>query len=933
MCKSTLKFVTGFFGAIVFQASFHHGLTAQSNLAIKDSTQVAVIQSIQTRFESDSPSELPDFQKHVIPLLGKLGCNGRACHGSFQGRGGFQLSLFGYDFAADHAAMMDESTGRIDLNDVDESLVLAKPLDADLHEGGQRFEKGSWEHHILRNWIASGAINHSNPPQLLNRLEVVPSEIEFKKHDPSVELKVLAHWEDGTVEDVTILCRFKSNDDAIATVSQQGEVCQGESGDTHVVVSYDNAVIPVPVIRPFHSKNKSTNTRSSHRIDELVDRKLKQLNIQASGLCTDAEFIRRVSLDITGILPSPKRVEEFLEDNYPNKRDLLIEELLQSEGYAAWWATRFSDWTGNSDEQLNNVLPVRNSATRMWYEWLRQRIKNNVPYDQIVEGIVTASSRNQNETYLDYCKAMTDASQPGQESKFADREGMPLYWARRNFQTPEDRAIGFSYTFLGVRIECAQCHKHPFDQWSKDDFERFSKLFAPIRVNQNLVEQDAKAERDRLLADLTGDKTLRGNDLRKVLYQAARKGETIPFGELLVNVRPLTSKQQQAIALAKKQGRKVRTPIVPSGKILGESDEIRLDHDPRQELMSWLRDPNNPYFAKAIINRVWSNYFGIGIVDPTDDLNLANPPSNGPLMNYLATSFIANDFDLKWLHRTITTSDTYQRSVEVNDSNLLDRKNFARHIPRRLPAEVVYDSVVLATGSDQQAETLRAEVDSMAIADGKPLRRNQQDFALEVFGQSIRESNCDCDRSDAPSLLQSVYLRNDTEMHQRLADSRGWVSQACKAIGVDPPGNDNESQERTNYNRANTIRKQILNQLSRIKKASEQQQAKYKKQFEAEFERHVKKLSTLGYQAPTLSQLMAGQETWQILEKQIPKTGTLTDIKELVKQAYLRTLSRYPDSEEEQISIAYIENSQTPSEGVSSLVWALVNTKEFIVTH
>ncbi len=892
-----------------------------------------IIPPINTRFAELPESESPDFQKHIIPLLGKLGCNGRACHGSFQGRGGFQLSLFGYDFRADHAAMLDDSTGRIDLQDPDESLVLAKPLDGDFHEGGKRFEKDSWQHHVLRTWIQQGASNDSKEPKQLEQLEVQPHEIEFTDSTREVNLRVFAHWEDGSVEDVTILCRFKSNDDSIATVTDNGIVSDGTAGDTHVVVSYDNAVIPIPIIKPFGSKQKFKSTTSNHPIDQLVDQKLRKLNIEASGTCSDAEFIRRVSLDISGVLPSPKAVEEFLSNSDPRKREQLIDKLLQSDGYAAWWATRFSDWTGNSDEQLNNVLPVRNVATKMWFEWLRVRLENNVPYDKIVEGIVNAQSRNTDESYLEYCKEMTESCKPGQASRFAEREGMPLYWARRNFQTPEDRAIGFSYTFLGVRIECAQCHKHPFDRWSKDDFEQFSKLFTPIRVNQNLVAQDAKKERDALLAAITGDEKLRGADLRRALYTAAKNGETVPFGELLVNVRQISDKQKSAIELAKKQGRKAYTPALPSGKILGQNSNISLDHDPRNELMEWLRDPSNPYFAKAIVNRVWSNYFGIGLVDPTDDMNLANPPSNGPLMDYLAAEFIKNQFDLKWLHRKITTSNTYQRSVEPNETNRLDQKNFARHVPRRLPAEVIYDAVMLATGSDAKASLMREEVSEMAIADGKPKRRNQQDFALEVFGQSIRESNCDCDRSDSPSLLQSVYLRNDSEMHQRIMDSSGWVTQACKEIGIDGPLQLSDAQYRTAFNRANAIRKQVVNQMLRFQGASDQQQLKMRKTITSELSRASIKVESLGFQMPPINRLLSGRQKWEILEPLPSKTANQEDLKNLVEQAYLRTLSRYPDTDEVEISVDYIEQSETPADGVASLLWALVNTKEFIITH
>jgi hypothetical protein len=913
-----------------------HGDPAGANVpaATKPATRSA---PLSERFADADATEVPDFQKHVVPLLGRLGCNGRACHGSFQGRGGFQLSLFGYDFKTDHEAMLDEDTGRVDVDDVDESLVLAKPVDADMHEGGKRFKTGSWQHHVLRSWIASGA-KYDGKAQALVHLNISPSEIQFKDEGETVQLTAVAHWEDGTVEDVTGLCRFSSNDDGIAAIDENGHLQSGQSGDTHVVVYYDNAVVAVPVLRAIANTEPGDYPKSDHPIDQLVQQKLEKLGIMPSGLCTDAEFIRRASLDVTGILPSSDEVRQFLADTSADKRQRLIKKLLQSPGYAAWWATRFSDWTGNSEEQLNNVLPFRGAATRMWHQWLRVRLEQNVPYDDLVEGIVTANSRQQDESYLDYCASMTQACQPGGEEIFSQREGMPFYWARRNFAKPEERAIGFAYTFLGVRIECAQCHKHPFDQWSKDDFQQFSQLFTPIRVNQNLVASDAKEDREKLLNELTGGKESRGGDLRRAISEAAKDGKVVPFGELTVNIRSLSPQQIKQMKAARQKGRKVPTPNIPRGKILGADQSVTLDKDPRGELMQWLRSPENPYFAKAIVNRVWSNYFGSGIVDPTDDMNLANPPSNAPLLDYLASEFVAHDFDLKWLHRTILASDTYQRSDATNASNANDRVNFSHHLPRRLPAEVVYDSIALATGSDAVANQLREELDKMAIAEGRPRGRNQQDFALEVFGQSIRESNCDCDRTNAPSLLQSIYLRNDAEIFQRLSDKNGWVAQACEELGVKGPAARVDPQQAANQRRAEGLRRQFVGKVRQFSNSPEARQQRMRPQLQKEFKSLTSRLKQFGYATPSLKELLDDASSWTELQPAVASqeqaNGKATvSMQSLVEEAYLRALSRYPDEQESNTSITFIEESETPAEGVQSLLWALVNTKEFIITH
>ena len=923
---------------MVFALALHVNAEPNNASISKDSKAAkTVVAPLSKRFAKADTKAIPDFQKHIVPLLGRLGCNGRACHGSFQGRGGFQLSLFGYDFKGDHKAMLDEDTGRVDVDDIDESLILAKPSDADMHEGGKRFDIGTWQHNVLRRWVESGAKFDHPKPLKLTKLDIVPAEVHFTSAKDAVELKAFAHWADGTVEDVTQICRFSTNDSSIADVDEHGHVNAGEQGDTHVVVYYDNAVVPVPVLRPIGPSQQTA--RAKKPIDRLIQQKLDKLGIVPSGICTDAEFIRRASLDITGILPTANRVREFLADNSTNKRRKLTEELLGSPGYSAWWATRMSDWTGNSEEQLNNALPIRGAGTRIWHEWLRVRLEKNVPYDDIIEGIVEAKSRDEGESYTEYCENMTEACKPGEEAKFAEREGMPLYWARRNFAKPEERAIGFAYTFLGVRIECAQCHKHPFDQWSKDDFDQFAKLFTPMRYSQNQVMPEDKKAREKLVAAITDGKKMNGGDLRRAIYAAAQKGKTVPFGELLVRKsKPLSDKQKKLREAAKKKGRKLQ-PVVSAGTILG-GELIELTKDPRPALMDWLRDPKNPYFAKAIVNRVWSNYFGIGIVDPTDDMNLANPPSNAALLDHLAKQFIANDFDLKWLHREIVFSDAYQRSADTNETNKSDRINFARHIPRRLPAEVVYDAMVLATGSDKATQELRSDVDTMAIADGKPRQRNRSDYALEVFGQSIRETNCDCDRSDSPSLLQSIYLRNDTEMHKRLGDKNGWVAQACKSLGVDGPVGAVDPKQAGRQRQAVGLQKQIVNRIRQINKIPEARRNKMMSSLEKQYVKSKSKMKSLGFATPPLKQLLANPNNW-VKEGLEPYKGKskvagrsdTTTMDALVEDAYLRTLSRYPDLDERKTSIAFIEESETPAKGIQSLLWALVNTKEFIITH
>ena len=477
------------------------------------------IRRIDERYATDSIAETPDFRQDIVPLLGKLGCNGRACHGSFQGQGGFRLSLFGYDFKSDHEMLTQGDRSRVDLQLAANSLIVRKPSLVEPHEGGKRLVPGSWQHRVLMRWIESGAKPIGKQTPDFVRLEVSPEEIIATKRGETFRLKAVSVWSNGARVDVTPLCRFQTNNDQVATINEDGIVTAAGPGDSHIVVFYDNGVVPVPVIQPVSDKSGQNYpvVEAPTRIDELVTQKLRKLGMRPSDLCSDAEFLRRVSLDMTGTLPTPADVEAFIADHpgesSAQKRVRKIDELLQSPAYAAWWATRFSDWTGNNVTKLNNNKSAVDAATRSaeWYEWLRNRIEKNVPYDQLAEGIILAVSRQEGETYSAYCERMSGYHHKEGKGQFADQPSMTYYWTRREFLKPEERAMGFAYTFLGLRIQCAQCHKHPFDQWTKDDFDRFKNFFARVRYGSS---PDAKDEENAMLEQAGIDiKKLKGNDL------------------------------------------------------------------------------------------------------------------------------------------------------------------------------------------------------------------------------------------------------------------------------------------------------------------------------------------------------------------------------------------------------------------------------------
>lgn len=913
MSIRTFLLTLGGLGAAVLFA------TASGNTAHGDDPAAAPQELIPVsqRFAPGDVAEEPSFQRHVGPLFGRLGCNGRSCHGSFQGRGGFRLSLFGYDFKADHESLVKGDKPRVNIASPLESLILVKPTSEDLHEGGERYKKDSWEYNVFRRWVEGGAkFDPAKDHQKLVRLEVTPSEILFRQAGETVQLKAVAVWPDGTREDVTPLCRFVTNSEQVGKITETGLVTATEPGDTHVVISYDNAVVPVPVIRPVSDKfgDKYPQVATFNKVDEFVIEKLRKLGVVPSDLASDAEFFRRVSLDLTGTLPTSSEVEAFLADTSSQKRAAKIDELLNSPAYAAWWTTKLCDYTGNNDRALNNTMPIQGSTSQLWYDWIYKRLSENAPYDKIVEGIVLAKSRKDGQTYAQYCEEMSGLYHPNSESKFADRDSMPFYWARNNLRQSEERAIGFAYTFLGIRIQCAQCHKHPFDQWSKDDFDAFKGFFTRVQFSQNGArDKETQEQYKEIMAQLeiSADKKNGGNDIRRALPEKLKQGKTVPFGELFV-MAPAPQARPRPDNGKPNRNR----PPAPQAKarILGGEDmNLNEVADARTPLMDWLRGKDNPYFARAFVNRVWASYFNVGIVQPADDLSLANPPSNKPLLDYLSAGFIEHNFDIKWLHREILNSRTYQLTWQPNETNAKDERNFSRAVPRRLPAEVAYDAIQMATASDSKAATMRADLNGRAISIPGASAQNRGNrggnnagFALTVFGRNIRESNCDCDRSMEASLLQTVFLQNDNQVLAQISGGKDTFAEELSKK-LQPQLDPNKRAQQVAE-----IGKEVAKLKVRIERVT-------KDDDKEQLERLQTRLAEL---TKTLDELTAE-----------PKAEPMENAPELVKQVYLRTLSRYPSPEEMTRCTEYLASASSPLEGAKGLLWTLINTKEFIVNH
>lgn len=883
----------------------------------------------------EAAADIPDFRRHVVPLMGRLGCNGRACHGSFQGQGGFQLSLFGYDFKADHENLVGGDEPRINVASPRESLALLKPLEEEPHDGGKRLDDDTWQLRVLEQWIHGGAEGVADDDAAFVRLEVEPKELVAATVGEQWNLRAIAVWSDGSREDVTPLCRFQSNNDQIAVIDEHGLVTAAGPGDTHVVAFYDNGVVPVPVLFPVSDQvgPNYPDVPTPTPIDELVVAKLRKLGEVPSDLCTDGEFLRRISLDLTGTLPSQAEAEAFLADTSPDKRATKIDELLERPGYAAWWATRFCDWTGNNaQENQQNGPDRRNTASVLWYEWMRARVTENTPYDEIVERIVLSKSREDNESYEDYCERMSGYLVRGHQADFAEQTTMPYYWSRRNFRTTEERALGFAYAFLGVRIQCAQCHKHPFDQWTKDDFDRFENFFARVRYQQFRQLADSDEASDMMEA-LELSPKLRGNQLDQQLTRLASRGETVPFGETVV-LPPPKPMSDEAIAKLRERAtspeRQARLEQMLSGRtatVLG-GDELALDEvdDPREVLMAWMRDEDNPYFARAIVNRVWASYFNVGIVEPPDDLSLANPPSNEPLLDHLAAEFREHGYDLKWLHREICSSRTYQLSWQPNATNAGDDRNFARAVARRIPAEVIYDAIKIATAGAEESQAL-CSLDGERAIDDAVVDSRRGSYALSVFGRSLRESNCDCDRSMEPSLLQTVFLQNDGEMLAMISRPEGWVAEATNAASTTPTADaDAPPRERfwnmTAAEVAEMIEKGKV-RLARAKREGDEAFLVKGRRFLAAMERRLEQLEA-GEAMPAGSP----QKKTASDEQQLDDAA----IAELVRSAYLRTLTRLPEPGELERAREYFADVSA-REAARDLMWALLNTKEFQLNH
>ncbi len=631
-----------------------------------------------------------NFKNQIVPIFTKLGCNSGGCHGKASGQNGFKLSLLGFYPDEDYEFLVKESRGRrLFPSSPAESLLLTKPVGKSPHGGGKRMEVGSYEYRMVYRWIEQGMPYGTPEDPYVTGIKCIP-EGRVMDRGSQQQITVLATYSDGTSEDVTRMALFEANDTEMAESSVTGLVKTLDlAGEVAIMARYQGQVSTFRATVPLGAEVASLPA-SKNFVDEAVFNKLKLLGIPPSPVSDDATFLRRVYVDITGTIPSESEVREFLADPNPAKRDVVIDKLLDSEAYADYFANKWNLVLRNKKRAANDT-----EGTYSFYLWIREALHQNMPYDQFVRSVLTASG-----------DPMTNP---------------PTVWYREVDQV-EEQVEDTAQLFLGLRIQCARCHHHPFEKWSQDDYYGFAAFFSRV-----------------------GKKNVTG----AVSPQAREK--RIFHNDGIASARNPRSGQDKK----------------PAG--LGSDPyEIAADRDPRVYLADWMADKKNPFFAKSLVNRYWKHFFSRGIVEPEDDMRETNPPSNPELLNKLADQFIASGFDLKDLVRTICRSSVYQLSSLPNDYNLKDKQNFSRYYPKRLTAEVLYDAFHKVTKTTENFSGLPAGTRAIQLPDP-----SVGPYFLKVFGQPQADTACECERSQEANLAQSLHLLNSNEVQSKISNGAG----------------------------------------------------------------------------------------------------------------------------------------------------------------
>ncbi len=665
----------------------------------------------------------PGFETDVVPLLTRHGCNGGGCHGKSTGQNGFRLSLLGYEPAYDYESLTREARGRrLSLAAPRRSLLLLKATGGLPHGGGARFAVDSPDYITLERWIAGGALPASAADPRLESLAVIPATARFEANTRQVALRAEALFSDGSRRDVSALAIYQSNEPEIAEVDDKGSVeAKQRSGSFTVMVRYGDQIGLFHGVAPRAPDVAATRRLEAWAsqpelspIDRLLAAQWRRLGIAPSPPASDGEFLRRASLDICGTLPTSEELAAFVADANPEKRRRVIDKLLDRPEYASYFALKWADILRNRGRGY--ATSKQRHGTALFATWIRDSIAANMPFDEFATAIITASG--------------------------SQETNPPTVWYR-HVRTPPDYVESIAQAFLGVRIQCAQCHHHPADRWSQDDYYGLAAVFD--RVGRKGGFADAEVPTN------------------ETIFLAA-SGRTIhPRSGRLITPRPLGG---------------------PDFTAHGNGADRFTD--PRRQLAQWMARADNPFFARTFANRLWGHFFGRGIIHPIDDARPTNPPSNPELLDHLARDFAAHGYDIKRLIRTICTSSAYSLSSLPTDANRDDAQNFARYYPKRMSAEVLLDALSQTLEAPTRFASVSGEFPVGTRAIELPDEAVPSQF-LDVFGRPARMSACECERVDAPALGQTLELVSSREIHQKLTHPEGFIERLAKTHQLADP--------------------------------------------------------------------------------------------------------------------------------------------------
>lgn len=623
------------------------------------------------------------FEKDIVPILTRSGCNTGSCHGAARGKDGFMISLFGYDPAGDYKRITREiGMRRINLAVPKESLFLTKAIGKVTHTGGKLFGEDTVYYQSILEWLSNGAEADASPPPNVTRLEVFPPQAVIEGKGSTQRFISIAHYSDGSTRDVTNLSAFMTNNETSAAVDQDGNVTAGARGEAFIMARFETKTEGRQVLVLPENLQYEAPEVTGNYIDELVGKKLNQLRILPSGLCTDEEFLRRVTIDITGQLPTEEEYQQFVNDVAPDKRSALIERLLARKEFSEIWAMKFAQLL-----MIKSSNRVSYKSAFLYNQWLTDKFARNVPLDEMVRELFGATGGTFSNPATNYYQIETDTLK---------------------------RAENAAQVFMGIRTQCAQCHNHPLDRWTMNDYYGFAAFFCQTGV------KNAEDYREKIIYD-------------------RRSGE-------------------------------VKHPVngqVMAPKFLGGDAADAKGRDRRVVMAEWLTSADNPYFSTSIANRVWAHFMGVGIVDPVDDIRVSNPATNPELFQALGDKLADYQFDFRQLVRDICNSNAYQRSATPNDSNRSDTRNYAYATVRRIPAEMMLDCVGQVTNTKEKFRGLPLGARAVQIADGRT-----STYFLDTFGRAPRETVCDCEASTDPSLSQALHLLNGSATSGKIAQGK-----------------------------------------------------------------------------------------------------------------------------------------------------------------